>query len=275
MSALLAVSGLTIGFPTGSDHELAVRGVGFEVMAGETLGIVGESGSGKSLSLRALLGIVPAPGVVLGGSATWRGASDLLTLGRRGWREVRGRQIAMIFQDPQDSLNPVYTVGDQLGEVLTRRAGLTRGDARRRAVELLTRVGIPAPERRLRDYPHHLSGGMRQRVMIAMAIACEPALLLADEPTTALDVTIQDQILRLLADIQAESGMAAIMVSHDLGVIAQSCDRVAVMCAGRVVESGTVDEVLSAPRDPYTAGLLAAVPAMPGDPRPAPPPRGR
>jgi oligopeptide/dipeptide ABC transporter ATP-binding protein len=266
---LLAVSGLTVGFPTREGYALAADRVEFEIAPGETLGIVGESGCGKSVSMRALLGIVPSPGVVLGGNAIWSGERDLLQLDRRGWSEVRGKQIAMIFQDPQESLNPVYSVGDQLGEALTKRAGLSRTAARRRAVELLHRVGIPAPERRMRDYPHQLSGGMRQRVMIAIALACDPALLLADEPTTALDVTIQDQILSLLADLQEERGMAVVMVSHDLGVIAQSCERVAVMYAGRVVEAGSVDDVLLSARHPYTGGLLAAVPSMPGEHRQA------
>ncbi|HET6447583.1 MAG TPA: ABC transporter ATP-binding protein, partial [Conexibacter sp.] len=260
---LLEVSGLRIGFPTHEGVALAADGVEFSVRAGETLGLVGESGCGKSVSLRSLVGAVPVPGRVLGGTALWRGERDLLTLARDELREVRGKQIAMIFQDPQESLNPVYSVGDQLLEVLTKRLGMRRAEARTRAVELLDHVGIPSAQRRLRDYPHHLSGGQRQRVMIALAIACRPALLLADEPTTALDVTIQDQILSLLADLQAELGMAVILVSHDLGVIAQSCDRVAVMYAGHVVEGGEVDEVLLAPRHPYTAGLLAAVPRMP------------
>jgi oligopeptide/dipeptide ABC transporter ATP-binding protein len=264
---LLQVEDLTIGFPAGEGHALAANGVAFELAPGQTLGIVGESGCGKSVTLRALLGVVPEPGSVLGGRALWRGERDLLSLSKRGWGDIRGKQIAMIFQDPQESLNPVYTVGDQISEVLTKRLGLSRRAARARAVELLTRVGIPAPEKRLRDYPHHLSGGMRQRVMIAIAIAGDPALLLADEPTTALDVTIQDQILTLLAGIQAELGMAMIMVSHDLGVIAQSCDSVTVMYAGRVVESGDADQVLDAPRHPYTEGLLAAVPSMPGEQR--------
>jgi oligopeptide/dipeptide ABC transporter ATP-binding protein len=264
---LLAVEDLTIGFPTDEGYALAADRVTFGIAPRETLGLVGESGCGKSVTLRALLGVVPRPGAVLGGRAVWRGDQDLLALGRRGWSDVRGKQIAMIFQDPQESLNPVYSVGDQLGEVLTKRAGLSRRDARRRAVELLERVGIPAAARRMRHYPHNLSGGMRQRVMIAIAISCNPALLLADEPTTALDVTIQDQILSLLADIQAEYGMAVVMVSHDLGVIAQSCDRVAVMYAGRVVEAGEVDQVLLSPRHPYSDGLLAAVPNMPGEER--------
>jgi peptide/nickel transport system ATP-binding protein len=264
---LLEVSDLTIGFPVHRGYALAADRVEFRVNAGETLGIVGESGSGKSVSLRALLGVVPAPGKVLGGTAIWKSADDLLALPQRELREFRGKQIAMVFQDPSESLNPVYTVGDQLEEVLTKRGGRTRGDARRRAVQLLARVGIPAPQRRVRDYPHQLSGGMRQRVMIALAIACDPILLLADEPTTALDVTIQDQILSLLADLQAEYGMTLILVSHDFGVIGQACDRVAVMYAGRVIETGTVQQVLEMPRHPYTAGLLAAVPPTPGKER--------
>jgi peptide/nickel transport system ATP-binding protein len=264
---LLAVSDLTIGFPTANGHALAADRVEFHVDEGETLGIVGESGCGKSVSLRALLGAVPRPGTVLQGTALWRGQRDLLNMPRRGWGDVRGKEIAMIFQDPQESLNPVYSVGDQLVEVLVKRAGMSRGAARKRAVELLDRVGIPAAKRRVRDYPHHLSGGMRQRVMIAIAIACDPTLLLADEPTTALDVTIQDQILGLLAGLQAEYGMGVILVSHDLGVIGQSCDRVCVMYAGRIVETGTVDDVLLTPRHPYTAGLLHAVPSIPGEER--------
>ena len=266
-SPLLAVSGLTVGFPTDDGHALAADGVEFAVDAGNTLGIVGESGSGKSVSLRALLGMVPVPGSVLGGRATWKGDRDLLQLSKREQGELRGKQIAMIFQDPQQSLDPVYTIGNQLHEVLTKRAGKSRRQAHRRAVELLDRVGIPSAERRMRDYPHQLSGGMRQRVMIAIAIACDPDLLLADEPTTALDVTIQDQILSLLADIQSQSGMAMILVSHDLGVIAQSCEQVAVMYAGQVVEAGDVEQVLLSPRHPYTAALLGALPSMPGEPQ--------
>jgi peptide/nickel transport system ATP-binding protein len=261
---LLEVSGLTIGFPTEDGHALAADRVGFSVVSGETLGIVGESGCGKSVSLRALLGLVPVPGRVLSGTATWRGQLNLLALEPKQQRAMRGDQIAMIFQDPQQSLDPVYSVGDQLIETLRKRAGLERRAARARAIELLDRVGIPSAERRLRDHPHQLSGGMRQRVMIALAISCKPALLLADEPTTALDVTIQDQILALLADLQAELGMAILMVSHDFGVVSQSCSRIAVMYAGRIVESGGIDDVLDGPRHPYTAGLLAAVPGMPG-----------
>jgi oligopeptide/dipeptide ABC transporter ATP-binding protein len=259
MTPLVQVRDLTIGFPAPSGTAVAVRGVSFEAQPGETLGIVGESGCGKSLSLRALLGLVPEPGAVLGGAIEWKGEADLVSEQRR-LRAMRGREISMVFQDPMESLNPVYSIGDQLTEVLRRRAGLARGAARARAVELLERVGIPSARARLRDYPHQLSGGMRQRVMIAIAIACGPELLLADEPTTALDVTIQDQILSLIVELQQESGLTVLLVSHDLGVIAQMADRIVVMYAGRVVETGTVDEVLGAPRHPYTAALIASAP---------------
>lgn len=263
--SVLEVSDLTVGFPMERARVgLAVDGLNLEVRAGETLGIVGESGSGKSVSLRALLGIVPSPGRVLGGRAIWKGQRDLLQLSRSELREVRGKEIAMVFQDPKESLDPVYSIGDQLIETLTKRRGQSRRDAKARAAELLEKVGIPSAGRRLRDYPHQLSGGMRQRVMIAIAIACEPALLLADEPTTALDVTIQDQILSLLEELQEESGMAIVLVSHDLGVIAGACDKVAVMYAGRIVELGGVDQVVGGPRHPYTGGLLATVPAPAG-----------
>jgi oligopeptide/dipeptide ABC transporter ATP-binding protein len=261
---LLNVSGLTIGFPGHDGYALAADRVDFSVAAGETLGIVGESACGKSVSLRALLGIVPVPGRVLSGTALWQGERDLLSLTPKQQRDMRGKQIAMIFQDPQQSLDPVYSIGDQLTEVLRKRAGLGHKQARKQAVRLLDRVGIPSAERRFRDHPHQLSGGMRQRVMIAIAISCNPALLLADEPTTALDVTIQDQILALLGELQEELGMAVIMVSHDFGVIGQCCARIAVMYAGRIVESGDIDEVLGSPRHPYTVSLLAAVPRMPG-----------
>ncbi len=260
---LLRVSDLTIGFPAAAGVALAVRGVSFETLPGETLGIVGESGCGKSLSLRALLGLVPEPGEVLGGSIEWQGETDLLGDERR-LRAMRGREISMVFQDPMESLNPVYSVGDQLMEVLHVRGGLSRSAARARAVELLERVGIPSAASRVRSYPHELSGGMRQRVMIAIAIACGPELLLADEPTTALDVTIQDQILSLLAELQQETGLTIVLVSHDLGVIAQMADRIAVMYAGHVVETGTAEQVLSTPRHPYTAALIASAPDAAG-----------
>jgi peptide/nickel transport system ATP-binding protein len=256
---ILAVDGLIVGFPGLEGPTLAVRGVSFSVGPGETLGIVGESGCGKSLTLRALIGLVPEPGSVLAGAVTWQGAQQLLGEEEQ-LREVRGREISMIFQDPLQSLNPVFSIGDQLTEVLRLRAGLSRRDARQRAVHLLDRVGIASASARLGDFPHQLSGGMRQRVMIAIALACDPVLLLADEPTTALDVTVQDQILSLLAELQAENGMSTVLVSHDLGVIAQMADQVAVMYAGHFVETGSCDEILLSPRHPYTAALISSAP---------------
>ncbi|MEN3284296.1 MAG: peptide/nickel transport system ATP-binding protein [Solirubrobacteraceae bacterium] len=263
---LISIRGLAIGFPARDGTALAVHDVSFEAFAGQTLGIVGESGCGKSLSLRAPLGLVPAPGNVVRGEITWRNGIDLLSLDSTHMRAIRGREISMIFQDPLESLNPVFSIGSQLTEVLRTQAGLSRTAARARAIELLDRVGIPSAAARMRDFPHQLSGGMRQRVMIAIAIACEPQLLLADEPTTALDVTIQDQILTLLADLQRESGLSIMLVSHDLGVVAQLADRVAVMYAGHVMETGPVDRVLSAPRHPYTAALIASSPEPAGGP---------
>jgi oligopeptide/dipeptide ABC transporter ATP-binding protein len=256
---LLCVGDLSVGFPTRSGAvAMAADQVSFQVEAGRTLGIVGESGSGKSVTLRALMGLVQYPGQIVGGSAILDGR-DLLGLRRREWASVRGSEIAMIFQDPMTSLNPIFTVGDHLSEVLRIKRGLGRRAARTEAVELLDRVGIRGATGRLRDYPHQLSGGMRQRVMIALAIAARPRLLLADEPTTALDVTVQDQILTLIAELAEELEMATILVSHDLAVVSQVCDDVAVMYAGRVVERGQVDDVLDSPRHPYSEGLAEAV----------------
>ncbi len=256
---VLRVEGLSVGFPTGSGAvALAADEVSFEVRPGRTLGLVGESGCGKSVTLRALMGLVQYPGEVLSGSARLDG-DELLALDDHGWERVRGSRIAMILQDPMTSLNPLFTIGDQLVEVLRLKRGMARRAARSEAGALLERVGIRDARNRLADYPHQLSGGMRQRVMIAIAIAARPRVLLADEPTTALDVTIQDQILQLLATLRAELDMATILVSHDLGVIGQVCDDVAVMYAGRVVERGPVDAVLDHPRHPYTEGLAHAV----------------
>jgi oligopeptide/dipeptide ABC transporter ATP-binding protein len=262
---LLEVEGLSVEFSTARGCVRAVNQVGFEVWPGQTLGIVGESGSGKSVTLRALMGLVPQPGRVVAGTALLRGR-DLLALRGRALREIRGREVAMILQDPMTSLNPVLTVGSQLTETLRLRKGLSRSAASASARDLLGRVGIPSPERRLDEYPHQLSGGMRQRVMIALAIACEPSILLADEPTTALDATVQDQILELLHSLQTESKMAMILVSHDFGVIAQACDQVGVMYAGTLVEYGRYDEVLGHPRHPYTQALQESVRDI-GDPR--------
>ena len=258
---LLEVEGLFTAFPTTHGSVMAAAGVDLTVGARETKGIVGESGSGKSVTLRSLIGLVPEPGRVVDGTVRWQGR-DLLSLSATELRAIRGREIALIFQDPTSSLNPVYTIGDQIMEVLRIKMGLGSRDARARAVELLDHVGIPAAASRLGAYPHELSGGMRQRVMIAIAIACRPKLLLADEPTTALDVTIQDQILSLLADLQDEFGMAMILVSHDLGVVAQNCDSVTVMYAGHVVEDAPAVELFRSPRHPYTIALLEALPSI-------------
>jgi peptide/nickel transport system ATP-binding protein len=259
----LSVRDLSVLFPAGEQVVHAVDRVSFEVRAGESLGLVGESGCGKSATLRAVMGLVKAPAEVISGVAELHGA-DLLAMTEPERRALRGRSISMVFQDPGASLNPVFSIGDQLVELLRTKLALDRREARARALGLLERVGIPAAKDRLDSYPHQLSGGMRQRVMIAIAIACSPAVLLADEPTTALDVTIQDQVLRLLAELQAELGMAMVLVSHDLGVIAQVCDTVAVMYAGRIVEHGSVREVLESPRHPYTQALLRAEPTVEG-----------
>jgi peptide/nickel transport system ATP-binding protein len=258
---LLDVRGLTIGFPAGEGLLLAADRVDFQVAAGRTVGLVGESGCGKSVTLRSLLGLVPYPGEILTGEIRWQG-EDLRAASKRRLGELRGREISMIFQDPTACLNPVFTVGDQIVETLRKRAGLGRAEARTRAVELLDRVGVPSARRRLDAYPHQLSGGMRQRVMIAIAISTRPKLLLADEPTTALDVTIQEQILSLLVEFQQENGMGIVLVSHDLGVISETCDEVVVMYAGRVLEAGANDAVMRAPRHPYTRGLIQAMPSL-------------
>jgi oligopeptide/dipeptide ABC transporter ATP-binding protein len=248
-------------FPTPDGLLYAVDAANFRVGRGEVVGVVGESGSGKSMTCRAILGLVPRPGAVVGGKLLFDGV-DLVDLTEKERRKVRGRRIAMVFQDPRASLNPVFTVGHQITDVLTRRAGLSRQKAQRRALELLEQVGIPAPKKRLKAYSHELSGGMRQRVMIAVALAADPVLLIADEPTTALDVTIQDQILHLLLDIRREKNMSVLLVSHDMGVIAQTSDRVVVMYAGNVVESGSAHAILTDAHHPYTQALLRAIPRI-------------
>ena len=259
--ALLSVEDLRVEFWTRRGTVYAVNGVSFEVEAGETLGIVGESGCGKSVTSLAVLGILPRAGRVTGGRAVFEGL-DLLTLGDGQLRRIRGRDIAMIFQDPMTSLNPVLTVGRQIRESLQTHLDLDRKAAEARAVELLDQVGIPSARRRIRDYPHQFSGGMRQRAMIAMALACEPKLLIADEPTTALDVTIQAQILDLLRSLVAERNTALILITHDLGVVAGMCERVHVMYGGMVMEAGSADQVFATPRHPYTLGLLQSVPRL-------------
>jgi peptide/nickel transport system ATP-binding protein len=257
---LLEIENLAVHFTTRRGVVQGVRGVSLAVAPGETLGIVGESGSGKSVTMLAVMGLVQVPGEIVSGDIRWKGRSLLGPQGRRLLRTLRGREIAMIFQDPMTALDPLFTVGTQITEVLRHHLGLKRRPARRRALELLELVDLSAPERRLDQYPHELSGGMRQRVMIAMALACEPKLLIADEPTTALDVTIQAQILELLAALQERLKLSVVLITHDLGVIAQVCRRVAVMYAGRVVEVGLAEEVFERPVHPYTQGLLRATP---------------
>jgi oligopeptide/dipeptide ABC transporter ATP-binding protein len=240
----------------------AVDGVSFEVNAGETLAVVGESGSGKSVTALSILKLVASPpGRIVGGRVLFKGR-DLVPLSNTEMRAIRGKEISMIFQEPMTALNPVYTCGEQIMETLVLHEHLTRRDAKVRAIELLDRVGIPAAAQRVNEYPHQLSGGMRQRVMIAMALACKPAVVIADEPTTALDVTIQAQILDLLSELQRELGMAVILITHDLGVVAETADHVAVMYAGQVVEYANVRETFTKPLHPYTAGLQASLPKL-------------
>src|ERR671934_488477 len=258
---LLAVEDLRVQFSTRRGTVHAVNGISFGIAAGETLGIVGESGCGKSVTSLAILGILARAGRVTSGSAVFGGV-DLLRLSDRELRRVRGREIAMIFQDPMTSLNPVLTIGRQIREALETHLGVRKDEATRRTADLLDRVGIPSPEARLRDYPHQFSGGMRQRAMIAMALACEPKLLIADEPTTALDVTIQAQILDLLRELVAERGTALILITHDLGVVAGMCERVNVMYAGMFMETGNAEQLFARPRHPYTLGLLQSIPRL-------------
>ena len=261
---LLEVNDLQILFHIDGTTVRAVGGVSFAVGAGETLAIVGESGSGKSVTSLSIMRLVPTPpGNIAGGNVRFRGR-DLLRLSEPDMRRVRGNEISMIFQEPMSSLNPLLTAGEQIAEVVRLHQGLGRTAARRRAVEMLARVNIPDPDHRANEYPHRLSGGMRQRVMIAMALACHPALLIADEPTTALDVTIQAQILQLIRKLQAEMGMSVLFITHNLGVVAQVADRVAVMYAGRIVEQGDVAAVFASPLHPYTRALLRSVPHVEG-----------
>ncbi|MCJ0765924.1 ABC transporter ATP-binding protein [Variovorax terrae] len=256
---LLDIEDLHVEFPTQAAVMHAVEGVSLRLEEGEVLGIVGESGSGKSVTMMALMGLIAAPGRVRAARLRFAG-HDLLGLSDAARRRLTGKDVAMIFQEPTTSLNPCFTIGFQLMETLRLHLHLDRRAARHRAVELLEQVGIPAPEMRLKDYPHQLSGGMNQRVMIAMAIACNPRLLIADEPTTALDVTIQAQILDLLRNLQKERGMALVLITHNMGVVSEMAQRVAVMYAGQVVEQRPVADLFAAPQHPYTEALLAALP---------------
>ena len=259
---LLSVKALTTTFRTETGVFPAVDGLSFDVAPGEVLGIVGESGSGKSVTALSILGLLPdPPGRIASGSIRFEG-QEIVGMSKSELRALRGPSIGMIFQEPMTSLNPVFRIGDQIIETIRAHEPVSKAQARQRAIGLLDRVGISMSERRLDDYPHQLSGGMRQRVMIAIALACSPRLLLADEPTTALDVTIQAQLLDLLRDIQRETNMAVVIITHNMGVIAEFADRVLVMYAGRLAEQGTVDAVFTTPRHPYTQGLLASTPSL-------------
>jgi peptide/nickel transport system ATP-binding protein len=259
--ALLEIEDLQTHFRTQDGVNRAVDGISFHVNEGETLAVVGESGCGKSVTAMSILRLVPEPPAKIAGSIRFQG-KQLLKFSEREMRSIRGNDISMIFQEPMTSLNPVLTVGRQIGETLRLHQGLDRKAAEARAIEMLVLVGIPEPRRRLREYPHQLSGGMRQRVMIAMALACNPKLLIADEPTTALDVTIQAQILDLMRDLKRRVGAAIILITHDLGVVAEVAERVMVMYAGRKLEEAPVAELFRTPRHPYTRGLLGAVPKL-------------
>jgi len=266
-SPILEVRNLRTWFRTDAGVARAVDGVSFHVNPGETLGIVGESGSGKSVTSLSVMRLIPEPpGEIQPGSHILfhgdRGTEDLAVASEERMRGIRGNDIAMIFQEPMTSLNPVFRIGDQIMEPLRLHQGLSKKAARDRAIEMLKLVGIPIPEQRVDEYPHQLSGGMRQRVMIAIALACDPKILIADEPTTALDVTIQAQILELLNRLQEELGMAIVLITHDLGVVAETCDRVIVMYAGQVFEEGPVDDVFRNPQNPYTEGLLRSIPRL-------------
>jgi oligopeptide/dipeptide ABC transporter ATP-binding protein len=263
---LLSIRSLKTCFPTRGGLVTAVDGVDLDVYPGECLGIVGESGSGKSVTFASVIGLVRAPGYVAEGSIRFEGI-DLRSLGREDWRKLRGRDIAMTMQDALTALNPALTVAEQIEEVLLAHAEDLppkgrRAAARERAIDMLRLVGIPAPDKRIDDYPHQFSGGMRQRIMIAIALSCRPKLLIADEPTTALDVTIQAQVLDLIGDLRRELGMSVVLITHDLGVVAEHTDRVAVMYAGQIVETGPTRDLIEHPRHPYTRGLIGLIPRL-------------
>ncbi len=257
---VLSVRDLVVEFSTDRGIVRAVDGVSFDVYPNETIGLVGESGCGKTVTGLAIMGLIPAPpGRIAGGTIELEGR-NLGALQERELRGIRGREIAMIFQEPMTALNPVFTIGSQMGDVLRRYRGLSRRQSRSAAIELLAKVGIPAPGARIDEYPHQLSGGMRQRVVIAMALSCDPKLIVADEPTTALDVTTQAQVLEQIVRLQQEFHLAMLLVTHDLGVVAETCCRAIVMYCGRVVERAAIDALFERPRHPYTAGLLASIP---------------
>ena len=260
---LLSVRDLKTSFFTHVGEVKAVRGISFDVNEGEVLGIVGESGSGKSVTSLSIMGLLQYPGRVVDGEILLNG-EDILTYSKNQMRRVRGKEIAMIFQDPMTSLNPVYTIGNQIMEMILEHEKMSRREARARAIEMLKLVGIPAAEKRIDSYPHEFSGCMRQRVMIALALSCNPKLLIADEPTTALDVTIQAQILNLIKKLNRQFGMTTMLITHDLGVVATVCDKVAVMYGGLIMEYGTADEIFYHPRHPYTMGLLGSIPHVDG-----------
>ena len=261
---LLSVKNLSTEFPVKKGIVKAVEDVSFDVDAGEILAIVGESGSGKSVTSLSVMGLLAEPGHVAGGSMEFEG-KDLMTLSEREYRELRGNDMAMIFQEPMTSLNPVYRVGKQIVEAIRTHENVSKKEARERAIDMLRKVGIPSPEKRIDDYPHQMSGGMRQRVMIAMALSCNPKLLIADEPTTALDVTIQAQILDLLRRLRDDTGMAVLLITHDLGVVSETADRVVVMYCGQVVEEAEVRTLFDHPMHPYTLGLLKSIPRLEDD----------
>ncbi len=258
---LLEIKDERLSFFTPAGEVKALNGVSFSMEDGEVLGIVGESGSGKSVTAYSIMGLTAHPGKLVGGTIRFNGHRiDEMT--EKDFRKIRGNEVSIIFQDPMTSLNPVYTIGNQIEEVIRLHTDKTKEEARARALELLELVGINEPEKRLRQHPHELSGGMRQRVMIAIALACEPKLLIADEPTTALDVTIQAQILELMQELRAKLGMSIIMITHDLGVVASMCEKIAVMYAGHIVEYGTADEIFYEPKHEYTKGLIGSIPKL-------------
>ena len=264
MPHLLEINGLQTQFPTRAGLVKSVNSVSFHIDEGELLGLVGESGCGKSITALSIMRLIAEPGRIAGGSIKFKG-EELTMASDDRMREIRGNDIAMIFQDPMTSLNPVYTVGEQIAEALRLHRKLNKKQAWDAAIEAMKEVSIPSPERRVNDYPHQLSGGMRQRVMIAMALACDPELLIADEPTTALDVTIQAQILELLDDLRKTRKLAVLLITHDLGVIAETADRVCVMYTGKIVEESGIDEIFAKPKHPYTQGLLKSVPKLSTD----------